>query len=120
MQKKPCEMDTLSACLVEMAGFAVFDCCSAAQDGVQYALSSVAADKQHTRPLWPWFSTPAKGHAATWKAKNQRGFLFSTVRARIDKAHGPAWAAPKEHRGRTLRMADFQRGCNSLNRWGLV
>jgi len=36
--------------------------------------------------------------AATRKVENLKGFLLSSVRARIGKANGPAWGALKKHR----------------------
>ena len=46
------------------------------------------------------------------RAENLSGFLLFSVRARIDKANGPAWAALKKHRQLSpeLRRADFLSG----------
>ena len=54
--------------------------------------SSVAA-RQTTQALRPWFSSP-KGTRRNVESQEPKGFLLSTVRARIDIANGPAWAAP--------------------------
>lgn len=64
------------------------DCFAMVKTLIQSHPSSVTA-RQSMRPLRSWFSSPVRGHAVTWKAKNHRGFLISTVRAQIDKANGP-------------------------------
>ena len=48
---------------------------------------------KHSKALRPWFSSP-KGTRRNVESQEPKGFLLSTVRARIDAANGPVWAAP--------------------------
>ena len=63
--------------------------------------------KIKTRAVKPWLS-PLSGACREHGKLELNGFLLSAVRARIDTANGPAWAAPDKHAPRNDQPLTIQ------------